>query len=37
MPTADIGRRIDGKATTRKGVRLAALDARIKAAELESR
>ncbi|SCL20462.1 FtsK/SpoIIIE domain-containing protein [Micromonospora inyonensis] len=37
VPTADIGRRIDGKATTRKGVRLAALDARIKAAELESR
>jgi len=34
VPTADIGRRIDGKATTRKGVRLTALEAGLKARQL---
>lgn len=34
VPTVDIGRRIEGKATTRKGVRLPALDEALAAREL---
>lgn len=37
VPTGDIGRRIDGKPTTRKGVRIEALDAALEGREITGR
>jgi S-DNA-T family DNA segregation ATPase FtsK/SpoIIIE len=37
VPTVDIGRRIDGKATTRKGVRIDALSAALEGREITDR